>query len=892
MRVSKYIVVTFLTVILIWADWDMRTHNANQWELVISNFGVFGQAYSGNGPGGFWPIGSGHNYIYGAGFNVGAIKPNGDTVVTVGYGPAGGTYEYSPGIAHSNPYDEQWCVYLSTDQYYPLPATSLQDGYAVYNDCDSIYHMPDSFFVAGVTVTQKTHVWPIDWSADMIFMEYVVRNDTNYALNDLYVGIPMDFDIGTETGMAANDRCGLDLSRKMFYGWQETWEPGTPSWRPGMIGYKLLSSCSLSCYKRFTLAYEPQIDRELYLTMAGYNYLTGVYEPYDTVWPAPADQRIMMATGPFSTLPPGDSIVVAWVLIAGNDTLPPPTELSYKADKAQICYETGWHTVNVIAPNGGEVVTGIYNVNYVATSITGNPLGINLYLASPDAIDTIATGQSNTGSYAWNSSLWPDGVLYRIAVTANDTITFGSDISDGIFTIDNPGNTPPRLMVFTPSGNAPLSGDYDITWFARDAEFGDSLLIDIYFMSQYDTAFFPIALDEPNDSVYTWNTVPYRNGSGTLIIETHDEEFTVAETVQVYLLNQISGGTMDHIHGINNVVDLSALIHDAQQITGHTYELEFLEYRILDNGGYYYPEYMYEMRDSNTGVTVLDTYSLCDGYYFVGGAVGISDYSPIVDGFSIEAVTDGWPMKQINYLNDSVKIVVGTYPEDSIIPLTSFFWWAYRGARLQLDWVTHTSGGLSLLVTDLDYGDTIPFKPYVRIPPQNPDSAFGWCFHQFPPVGVSPSETLRVDDNHINLCGQAIRIAASVAPPQVGDRWIVYPSEYSPPIKGNLYRFTPTGIAEHEDQIALISFQVYPVPSIRSLTIAYNLPQRQEVSLTIYDVLGRQVRVLKNGTENPGQYKITWNGLDDRSRKVSAGVYFCRLETEDCKETKKFIVLK
>jgi hypothetical protein len=52
------------------------------------------------------------------------------------------------------------------------------------------------------------------------------------------------------------------------------------------------------------------------------------------------------------------------------------------------------------------------------------------------------------------------------------------------------------------------------------------------------------------------------------------------------------------------------------------------------------------------------------------------------------------------------------------------------------------------------------------------------------------------------------------------------------------------------------------------------------------------VKNLKNGQENPGQYKITWNGLDDRNRKISAGVYFCRLEMEDCKETKKFIMLK
>jgi hypothetical protein len=375
-----------------------------------------------------------------------------------------------------------------------------------------------------------------------------------------------------------------------------------------------------------------------------------------------------------------------------------------------------------------------------------------------------------------------------------------------------------------------------------------------------------------------------------LVIETNDEEYTVAETLQVYLLNQISGGAVEHIQGMNNIVDISVLVHEAQQITGHTYELEFLKYRRVDE---YYPEYIYELTDSNTGVVVLDTYSIKNGYEYVGGGVNISDFSPIVDGFSIWTRTEiPSGVFTLNYENDSVKVVLGSYPEDSLsIWLSgSRTWWAYRGARLQLDWVTHPLGGLTLQVTDLDYGDTIPYKPYNRVI-INPDSAFGWAFTpQF--ITGAPSDTLRPGyDRLVMLCGGSVRIAATVIP-QIGERWIVYPSEYSPPILGNIYRFTPTGIAEHSDQISVINFQVYPVPFTRDLTLVYSLSQRQQVNLTIYDVLGRQVKNLKNSPEEPGQHKITWNGLDDRNRKVSAGVYFCHLETGDCQETRKFVMMK
>lgn len=295
-------------------------------------------------------------------------------------------------------------------------------------------------------------------------------------------------------------------------------------------------------------------------------------------------------------------------------------------------------------------------------------------------------------------------------------------------------------------------------------------------------------------------------------------------------------------------------------------------------------------------MTVLDTYSLKEGYTPWGDGVKINDFSPIIDGFSIRAWTDDSYTLKIcmsHFHNDSIKVVVGSYPEDSISVGGSGpkIWWAYRGSRLQLDWVNHANGGLTLFITDLDYSDTIPYKPYGMF--LNPDSAFGWCFH-YSPVGFDPSDTLRDNDSWIFLCGQRIQFSRSIPPPDPGDRWIVYPSEYSPPIKGNVYRFTPTvGISENKDQILPISFQVYPVPFTKNLTIAYSVPKRQKIKLVIYDVLGRRVRKLKDGVEKPGTYKIVWNGFDDKNRKASAGVYFCRFTAENnYQDTKKFIMLK
>lgn len=92
----------------------------------------------------------------------------------------------------------------------------------------------------------------------------------------------MDYDIGNEAGTNANDRGGIDLPRKLFFGWQDEPEPGWDS--RGMLGWKLLSTYPLSCFKRFTFSFEPNYDWERYMVMAGYNFQNGNYEPFDTIW--------------------------------------------------------------------------------------------------------------------------------------------------------------------------------------------------------------------------------------------------------------------------------------------------------------------------------------------------------------------------------------------------------------------------------------------------------------------------------------------------------------------------------------------------------------------------------------------------------------------------------
>jgi len=74
--------------------------------------------------------------------------------------------------------------------------------------------------------------------------------------------------------------------------------------------------------------------------------------------------------------------------------------------------------------------------------------------------------------------------------------------------------------------------------------------------------------------------------------------------------------------------------------------------------------------------------------------------------------------------------------------------------------------------------------------------------------------------------------------------------------------------------------------------ITYSLLKMEKIKLVIYDILGRQVKCLKDGFEKSSIHSVLWNGLDEKNRKVSAGIYFCRFETADYKATKKIILIR
>jgi choice-of-anchor B domain-containing protein len=73
----------------------------------------------------------------------------------------------------------------------------------------------------------------------------------------------------------------------------------------------------------------------------------------------------------------------------------------------------------------------------------------------------------------------------------------------------------------------------------------------------------------------------------------------------------------------------------------------------------------------------------------------------------------------------------------------------------------------------------------------------------------------------------------------------------------------------------------YPNPLALSQSapaqIAFRLPQRENVQIEIFNVLGQRVRALLNAPAEAGEHSILWNGIDDRGQRVAAGIYLVHL---------------
>lgn len=248
------------------------------------------------------------------------------------------------------PVDSNAVIFLSSANW-PPPASvfpmapqqilSREDSWCCFNDSDSVYHILKDTRPIGIEVYQTVYEWTYPILEDMVFFKYEIKNVTDHTLYDCYCGIVFDCDIGNEAAPNQNDICNAIVGRWYVNNLPpEMWDvdnDGLPDWRDASENPQL----GMTAYKRFLLSLEPNKDNERYLTLAGYNFTTGQYEPYDTILTPPDDQRFLISTGPFNLMPDSMlAIVFTLILTQWHDIYQTPDTALVLVDKwAQLHYD-------------------------------------------------------------------------------------------------------------------------------------------------------------------------------------------------------------------------------------------------------------------------------------------------------------------------------------------------------------------------------------------------------------------------------------------------------------------------------------------------------------------------------------------------------------------------
>jgi hypothetical protein len=217
-----------------------------------------------------------------------------------------------------------------------------------------------------------------------------------------------------------------------------------------------------------------------------------------------------------------------------------------------------------------------------------------------------------------------------------------------------------------------------------------------------------------------------------------------------------------------------------------------------------------------------------------------------------------------------VPCVLRVRPAITVMPYWGLFAFATGGNQAPAE---------TLIVTATDGVSNIPFTA-------NPEKIW---LTVIPNFGTTPGTVAVVSDVIHTPAGRTVRSNVTVTPDDSGltPLQVLYTVEIVDTVvlavreidDGNL----PTAYALGQN---------YPNPFNPTTQIAFELPTRSQVTLIVYNVLGRQVAMLVNEQLSAGSYVAEWNGRSSSGAEVASGIYFYRLHTEGFTQTKKMVLLK
>jgi len=143
--------------------------------------------------------------------------------------------------------------------------------------------------------------------------------------------------------------------------------------------------------------------------------------------------------------------------------------------------------------------------------------------------------------------------------------------------------------------------------------------------------------------------------------------------------------------------------------------------------------------------------------------------------------------------------------------------------------------------------------------------------------------------NAENLTGESIGFKIRMSKDNPVDNMVIKN------ILANNYEGEDLVITNIEDDVAITDYNLvgaYPNPFNPSTNIVFQLPERNMVTLEVYDILGRKIKTLFNGEADAGKVEIKWNGDNEFGNRVATGNYIVLMRSENFIKSMKINLLK
>lgn len=951
--------------------YDFQWYRKNQWNITLTNYGTFG--YGIGRSGGEWPAGSGDMYIYGAGIWIGSLKrteTGRDTFVSNAYNPNSGKSEMTPGCFDnagggysSRGYER---VYITPDfppnvgdfpealhdsvltplriprgvdttraylYYIPRTEVSTGDAWAVFNDADAANHVAGRTpRPMGIEVYQTVYSWTLPWNKDIVFFKLDIRNRSADTLQDVYLGIVCDADVGNAT----DDKCGLCLRKyirnkdgtdsayadNLGYVWSEDASPS------GFVGFDFLQSpyvknpngtidgfdgldnngnglidepaegrqVGMSAFKMFILANDPKDDFAQYLGLSGHDWTPPYeYNPYDSVDPTPEDKRFLQSTGPVTLAPDEVTTVTVATIAARSDRTGDPSTWPYylavASRAAQQAYDNNWIMPEPPAAPRVTAVPGDGRVTLVWDNLAETakdrffPLAPTLQ--NPHYVEQDFQGYKVYRSRSGQPGDWQllvqfdkkDGIVYEDTTVVESLRTRATDVGLAYSCIDSS-----NLRLGFPYYYAVTA--FDINYLGNDTVQGQSVPADTLTLESGLAGVRVVPRTQP---------LGYRP-PGSEVIQT--------------------GGNAALRLAVNPVAVAPHAIRP------DTFELRFLGqlyeptnrqpvYRFLvlnSKGCTLVPETRFGRKiDSAVDTTRLSP-SVFDSV--------IADIKRRND--SVVDTTFAWlPTVEIGLklhmdaiptqFFDAVR-VSGSFPQESIglrdDAANNRALWAYRGSNYRIVWKSRGSSRTAE-VWDIENDRPVPYRYMRRI--TDADSADGWCLQTL----TDGSDTLALNQTRFfYICGCRFQFRSGGGIhvlPDDDDTWYVRTKVLSPAPVYATWRIvvTPASFDEVDDSRIV---KVVPNPYLvrnewerhrdfRKIKFI-NLPDH--CTIRIYNLAGDLVRTLRHDATRPEIGGVPnqfggdedWDLLNESRQKPAPGIYIFHVESDDGDpQVGKFVVI-